>query len=221
MLYFAFEAVDGVGKTTTMRNVAKILQDERIDFVCTKEPGGPRALAAEWSYDLVEYYGPAYEGFRDLCVNNPEIPSKAKRALYLADSLMNWELVVKPALVEGQIVLSDRSWVSDLAYGSVLADLSLEALFAFNNSLVPARKNFTNVIYLHLPSYERERRLVSNVTNSMDSLGSETRDKICTQYNKISNHYFDESTWFAASTIPDEEAVARQIASYILDTSDS
>ena len=188
MSYFVFEGVDGVGKTTVMKAVATRLLALGKQIVLTKEPGGPKALADEWGHmplPLAASMGMPYQNFRALCVNNMQIPQKVKRALYLADSFYNWESVVEPALAEGKIVLSDRSWVSDLAYGSTLAGASFEALRQFNSSLLPLRESLTNVIWLHAPEDVREERLKKSLVDGMDKLGKEVRNEIANNYDYL------------------------------------
>ena len=179
--YWVIEGVDGVGKTTVLRTLANQLLANKVDFILTKEPGGPKALAAEWQ--ATEYpFGELYDGFRELCVNNPQIPQLAKRALYKADSFYNWLNVVKPALAANKLVLSDRSWVSDIAYGTALAKVPAEALYQFNTALVPEQAALTNVIYLDCPEDVREARLATNVIDHADLIGVEARRAVQAAY---------------------------------------
>jgi dTMP kinase len=186
--YFVIEANDGVGKTTTLKALSTELQKDGFNFIVTKEPGGSKALKQEWS-SLNHPYGFEYEGFRDLCVNHPEIPNLVKRALYKADSLYNWISVIKPALETGIVVLSDRSWISDLAYGAALADLTQADLFNFNMALVPEQAKITNVIYLTCPEEVRETRLAANIADAADKIGIEARRRIENEYKLCLNNY--------------------------------
>lgn len=217
MKYYVFEGVDGVGKTTTIKNVALELLNKNVNFILTKEPGGPAALADELKYCLPrEYFGNFYNGFRDLCVDNPQIPALTKRGLYRADAFYNWEHVIVPALAEGKIILSDRNWVSDLAYGSVLTNCFIEQLYDFNMALTPEQAKITKVIYLSLPEEEREKRLAGNIQDSMDRIGRDTRNRIAEAYEKVLSTYISEENIKEFSTQKPESEVANNIVEWIL-----
>ena len=180
-----FEGVDGCGKTTTMKALSALLTEHGIEHVVTKEPGGPTALHAEWGDGYP--YGEKYEGFRPLCVDRPDLSQLVKRALYRADSIMNWELVVKPN--QDKVVLCDRSWVSDLAYGSVLTDTNMDNLYRFNIALTPQQVLDGYVVYVNCEAKAREARLAQNITNHMDKLGAGTRGRIADAYKKVLDLY--------------------------------
>jgi dTMP kinase len=186
--YFAIEGCDGVGKTTMLKALSTELQHDNFKFILTKEPGGPKSLRQEWS-SLLHPYGHEFEGFRDLCVNNPQIPQLVKRALYKADSFYNWLTVIKPALEEGTTVISDRSWVSDIAYGSALTSITRDELWHFNTALVPDQHEFTKVIYLDCPEQVREERLARNVADEADKYGLDARRKVCDAYARTLHDY--------------------------------
>lgn len=180
-----FEGVDGAGKTTVMRELSLLLTQQGTEHVVTKEPGGPVALEAEWGPDYP--YGEKYEGFRQLCVDRPDLPQLVKRALYRADSIMNWLKVVEP---NGHgVVLCDRSWVSDLAYGTVLTGANMDDLYRFNRALTPAQVSTGYVVYVGCDPEVREARLADNITNHMDTLGAKTRTKIESAYKVVLDLY--------------------------------
>jgi dTMP kinase len=202
-LYFLFEGTDGCGKTTIMKAVAMALAESgKTDFVLTKEPGGPAALWTEWGKpkDLEKFFGLRYDTgpiIRDLCVNHPEVSPLAKRALYMADSLSNWDLVVKPAIADDCIVLSDRGWISDLAYGNVLCKIDLQTLYQFNMALRPQYAGLTYVIYLDVPTDVREARLSVSMTDHMDRLGKSVRDLLDQTYKMLIPTYIRQGQyWF-------------------------
>ena len=217
MGYFVFEGVDGVGKTTVMKEVALELALRGKKFILTKEPGGPKALIEEWqSLDGLEAnIGFQYEGFRPLCVNSPHIPQLVKRALYLADSFYNWEKVILPALADGCIVLSDRSWISDLAYGKALTGRSFDELRQFNNALLPAREKATNGIYLWAHSDIREARLKRAMADEMDKLGKDKRNEIADNYVYLFDMFLDIN-FKMFSTMQSSKKVGMQVVNWIL-----
>lgn len=222
-MYYTIEGVDGVGKTTVMQKVARKLLDMDVDhFLLTKEPGGPIALRAEWnlssSDELIKYFGHPYETgpqVRDFCVNHPEIPQLAKRALYKADSLCNWEYVIKPAIQSDEIIISDRSWVSDLVYGSVLCKLDPHALFQFNMALTPQLHGITHTICLTAPERVREARLAGNIVDHMDKLGPKIRNELALAYNSIICDYVKQGQFWFIDTNRPIEAIVEDVCAII------
>lgn len=215
-MFFTIEGVDGVGKTTVMQEVARQLLAIGTDnFLLTKEPGGPLALKSEWNLSeddiLNNYFGFPYETgpqVRDFCVNHPGIPQLAKRALYKADSLCNWEHIIKPAIQSDEFIISDRSWISDLVYGSVLCKLDPHALFQFNMALTPQLHGITHVICLTAPDNIREARLAGNVVDHMDKLGPKIRSELAKAYVTIIKDYIKEDQyWFVDTNKPINKVV--------------
>jgi thymidylate kinase len=184
-----------------MRATVQELLKRGVDkFVLTKEPGGPAALFEEWGEpeELRQYFGEFYETgklVRDLCVNHPAIPQLAKRALFKADSLCNWELIACPAIADGKVVLSDRGWLSDLVYGSVLLNVDASILFDFNIALTPTLPDVSYVILLTTGRDVREQRIASrhaDLQNHFDKLGPQVRDKLAQAYKIIIPRYLPE-----------------------------
>lgn len=227
-MYYTFEGTDGVGKTTIMQGVARKLLTCGIDnFLTTKEPGGPLALKLEWNLadddELCRHYGFQYETgpqVRDFCVNHPQIPQLAKRAMYKADSFCNWEHVIKPAIQSDEFIISDRSWVSDLVYGTVLGKLDTHSLFQFNMALIPQMHSITNVFCLTVPEAVREQRLSTNIADHMDTLGPQIRNELSAAYHTIIKDYIRRNQyWFIDANRP-IEAIVNQIADLIMEANE-
>ncbi len=161
--YIVLEGLDGVGKTTVMSELQKHIPNA----VLTKEPGGPQALELGLT---------GYNGFRELCVDRPEIPQTVKRALYLADRIYNHETIV----TENQLVISDRCWVSDLVYGSVFSKHTMEELYNFNFALLPQLP--MELIYLYGP----DRTLM---TDAADILAKQKRPELEQAYEECFKQY--------------------------------
>ncbi|MEU4477069.1 dTMP kinase [Micromonospora sp. NPDC023966] len=102
-LFVVFEGGEGAGKSTQLAALADRLRGQGRDVVVTREPGATgigeriRALVLETSGD--------------------EAPSpRAEALLYAADRAHHVATVVRPALVRGAVVISDRYVDSSLAY---------------------------------------------------------------------------------------------------------
>lgn len=100
-LFITFEGADGCGKTTQIELVKKYLDEKNIENIITREPGGSE-LGVHLRKILLHYDKP--------------VSNIAETFLYLADRAQHIEYTIKPALVEGKIVLCDRHTDSTLAY---------------------------------------------------------------------------------------------------------
>lgn len=107
-----FEGVDGAGKSTQINMLKEIYKDAII----TKEPGG-----TELGLMIRNY----------LMSSASKISQRAEIFLFLADRAEHYEKVLKPNY--GNLILSDRSFVSGLAYAMANDDnLDIKILIELN-----------------------------------------------------------------------------------------
>jgi dTMP kinase len=101
----ALEGVDGCGKSTQAGLLATTLRERGLEVVLTCEPtDGPIGQ------NIREYFqGPARE-----------LSAKEELNLFMADRREHVEEVIKPALAEGKIVITDRYYYSSVAYQGAL-----------------------------------------------------------------------------------------------------
>lgn len=110
-LFIVFEGGDSCGKTTQLDLLRDYLQRHNITPVMTREPGG----------------SPIGERIRDLVLNPAyTVDERAEALLYAADRASHVTTVIRPALQEGKIVISDRYIDSSVAYQGVGRDLGVE-----------------------------------------------------------------------------------------------
>lgn len=94
------EGGDGAGKDTQIEKLKELLKDHSTVFA--REPGGTTIGKTLREMLLHNSHGPV------------SVP--AEIFLFLGDRAQHFEEVVQPALAEEKIVISNRSWVSFLAY---------------------------------------------------------------------------------------------------------
>jgi dTMP kinase len=100
-LFIVFEGGEGAGKSTQMHRVAEYLRSENRAVVETREPGATHI--GERIRQVVLHGGHG-------------VSARAEALLYAADRAHHVATVVRPALVRGAVVISDRYVDSSLAY---------------------------------------------------------------------------------------------------------
>jgi len=99
--FITFEGIDGSGKSTQLRMLAGELRQRSIDVITTREPGGT----------------PLGRRLREAFLETEEtVAPLAELLLFAADRAQHVEFLVKPALNEGRIVISDRYADATFAY---------------------------------------------------------------------------------------------------------
>lgn len=119
--FIVLEGVDGSGKTTQARLLAEALKLRGFEVVLTQEPSkGPTGQK------IREYLGGPARHLR------PE----EEMALFMADRREHVEKVIRPALAQEKIVISDRYYYSSAAYQGALG-LDPEEILAAHRDFAP------------------------------------------------------------------------------------
>ena len=116
--FITLEGGEGVGKSTQVKALAQALQERGIDLVVTREPGGSEGA----------------EKIRELLLTGDEErwSPKAEALLFAAARTDHVDKVIRPAVLAGKWVLSDRFIDSSLAYQGGAGELGIEAVRAIN-----------------------------------------------------------------------------------------
>ena len=101
-MFITFEGIEGCGKTTQIKLLAKWLTQLGIPVIRTFEPGGTK-IGHKIRRILLD-------------THNQHLDSLAELLLYIADRSQHMAEVVKPALAQGQWVLCDRFSDATVAY---------------------------------------------------------------------------------------------------------
>jgi dTMP kinase len=114
------EGPDGVGKSSTVRDVAERLRSLAIRHSVLAFPGREPGTLGKLVYDI--HHDPK-------CFHISRMAEAAKQALHVAAHLDAIERRIRPLLHEGEHVLLDRFWWSTWVYG-VLGGVSIDLLDA-------------------------------------------------------------------------------------------
>ncbi|MES2147037.1 MAG: dTMP kinase [Pseudomonadota bacterium] len=116
--FISLEGGEGAGKSTQVRALAEELRRRGVEVVETREPGG----------------SPGAEAIRGLLLSGEDDrwSAEAEALLFAAARTDHVDKVIRPAIVAGKWVLSDRFVDSSLAYQGGAGDLGIEAVRAIN-----------------------------------------------------------------------------------------
>jgi dTMP kinase len=149
-MYVALEGIDRAGKSTQI----ELLQNAFPDAIFTKEPGGT-SLGRD---------------IRTILLHTQHPSPLAELFLFLADRNQHINEVIKPNLQK--LIISDRSFLSGIAYAKMKTNLSDEELFSLNElaleGILPDR-----VILLELSEEELRKRFASSALDRIEKEGVE------------------------------------------------
>ena len=149
-MYIAIEGIDTAGKSTQIAQ----LQKHFPDAVITKEPGAT-AIGKE---------------IRELVLSAKAQSKKAEFLLFLADRAEHIQEVIKPN-IKTNMIISDRSAISGVAYALTQGNIPVKDLVALNNfatdKIYPKR-----VFLLQLTQEELEYRLSQKELDGIELRGS-------------------------------------------------
>lgn len=119
-MFVTFEGVEGAGKSTALKNMARELGQEGVDVLVTREPGGSGLGKA----------------LRTLLLDcNSRITPDAELCLFLADRAQHVAEIIRPALAAGKVVLCDRYADSTYAYQGFARGMDLGRLRLLNDAV--------------------------------------------------------------------------------------
>ncbi len=99
-LFVAFEGGDGAGKSTQVDLLAERLAQEGYAPILTRQPGGT-ALG---------------QSLRNLVLHGDHMSARAEALIFAADKAQHVEELIRPALMAGEVVITDRYTDSSVAY---------------------------------------------------------------------------------------------------------
>lgn len=175
--FITFEGGEGAGKSTQIQYLQEALEAAGIDVVVTREPGG--TLGAEHVRKLLK------EGKSD----NWDGISEAL-LLYAARRDLT-EKIIRPALVRGCWVLSDRFYDSTRVYQGIARGIGLDTVAEIHHvALGNFKPDMT--IYLDIPpaqglgrSQDRSKQLGQQEVDRFERMGLVFHEKIYAGYKSI------------------------------------
>lgn len=195
-LFITFEGADGCGKTTQINLLADYLTSKGYSVIVTREPGA-KGLGEKLREILLNYDG--------------EVSDKCESFLFLADRAQHVDVMIKPAIENGQIVLCDRYTDSTAAYQGYGRMQDLSRINMLNdiatNSLKP------DLTFVFDIDVETSQKRVGAEKDRMESAGIEFHNRVRNGYLELARKEPGRIKIIDASkTIED---IHQQVVSYI------
>ena len=172
-LFISFEGPEASGKSTQIKHLKKFLKNKNIPFIITREPGGT----------------PVSEKLRKIILDKKQLISTTEELLLLMSSRLNHiNRVIKPALKNGKVVITDRFADSTFVYQGFVNNYGLKKTMELHKKLL---KNFlpTKTFLFLLPVAEINKRLKKRkITNKYDKINSIFHAKVISGYKKLSKN---------------------------------
>ncbi|MGJ3192585.1 dTMP kinase [Paenarthrobacter sp. FR1] len=159
-LFIAFEGGDGAGKSTQAARLSQTLESRGISVLRTREPGGT----------------PIGEKLRSLVLDHGHgtIDARTEALMFAAARAAHATQVIRPALADGTVVITDRYIDSSVAYQGAGRGLGAEGVLTLNEWATEGLHPDLTVLLDVDPSHGRQRRTAGDAKE--DRLESEPDD---------------------------------------------
>ena len=117
--FVTFEGCEGVGKSTQLKLLKEYAEQNGIEIIFTREPGG--TSVSEQIRNVI------------LDVNNTSMVAECESLLYAAARAQLIKEIILPALEAGKTVVCDRYIDSSFAYQAYGRNLGFELVARFNS----------------------------------------------------------------------------------------
>lgn len=171
-IFIVIEGIDGAGKSTQAKLLAKWFETKGYDVILTKEPTD--TAFGKLIRKLV------LTGGREGIIDGAKISHEAEALLFAADRAEHVKKLIEPSIKAGKVVISDRYFYSSLAY-QWARGLDLEWLINLNKFAI--RPDL--VILLDLPVKESMKRINGRQLKSEFDRIAELQKKVRENYLKL------------------------------------
>jgi dTMP kinase len=188
--FISLEGGEGVGKSTQLAALEKLLRERGIDLVVTREPGGSEGA----------------EKIRELLLTGEDgrWSAEAEALLFAAARADHVDKVIRPALLEGKWVLSDRFVDSSLAYQGGAGGLGIDAVRAINAFGIEAWFPDRTLVLALAEGGARARARDNEVSDRIGGRSETYHQKVDLAFRQIASEESERVRIIDASGTPDE-----------------
>lgn len=167
-LFITFEGADGCGKTTQLMKAAEYFEKAGYEVLITREPGA-KGLGEKIREILLNYDG--------------EVSDKCESFLFLADRAQHVDIMIKPALEQGKIILCDRYTDSTVAYQGYGRKQDLDRINMLNKLATDSLK--PDLTFVFDIDVETSQKRVGKDKDRLESAGIEFHNRVRDGYLKL------------------------------------
>jgi dTMP kinase len=162
-MFFSFDGIDGVGKSTQVRLFAEALRERGLDVVVCRDPGST----------------PLGEKVRELlltCDGGTVIGRRSEMFLYMAARAQLVDEVIRPALAAGKAVVSDRYLLANVVYQGHAGGMDPDAIWHVGRVATDGVE--PDCVFVLDMSPEGADRRMNRPRDRMESQGDEYRARL-------------------------------------------
>ena len=172
-LLIGIEGIDGSGKTVFSQSLAQFLQQQGLQTVLTKEPGGT-AFGLKLR-QILQY--------RD---DIGTLDSKAEYLLFAADRAQHYSQVIMPGLQADKIVISDRTCDSSLVYQGVGRGLDCNLIKQINDwAMCGIKPNLTIYLKIDLQIAQERIALRAEKLTAFEKVGKDFMQSVINGFDQL------------------------------------
>lgn len=169
-LFFSFDGIDGVGKSTQVRLFCEWLRESGHEVVTCRDPGSTQAGEALRRIVLQE--------------SPSSMDRRCEMLIYMAARAQLVEEIIRPALRQGSVVVSDRYLLANIVYQGHAGGLDVDQIRRVGEiatgGLIP-----TQTILLDMAAEEAARR-INRATDRMEQQGTD-------YFRRVRQGFLDEA----------------------------
>lgn len=170
-LLITFEGPDGSGKTTQISLLRQYLSSKGLEVIYTREPGGTNIS----------------EKIRDIILDNKnsEMSDMCEALLYASSRAQLVHEVIKPALLDGKIVVMDRFVESSVVYQGIGRNLGVDKIRSINEAATEGLK--PDITFMLTIPFEEglERKSKQKVLDRLENGGDDFHRRVYDGYMSL------------------------------------
>jgi len=161
-MFFSFDGIDGVGKSTQIELFADAMRSAGRDVVCCRDPGSTQLG----------------ESLREILLNNHDVPISAasEMLIYMAARAQLVNQIIRPALDAGKVVISDRYLLANVVYQGYAGGLEIESVRRVGQ--VATGGLLPSLTFLLDMSVEAAAKRIDRALDRMESRGHEYLQRV-------------------------------------------